>query len=154
MARQYSLLGSTRFNYKNKQVLAIPYTDKSLISIIDLESWQKIADIKKQGLNSYIYNHKNSPYLWMSSNGKGNKGCLYLVNKTDLKEIKKIKIKEGNQVSHITFSRSGQRAVVVIIGKESGIRIFDTKTVKEIKRIRIDEPSAIYSLDNVYGKIK
>ncbi len=138
-------------DYKGRKVLAVPNFRKGIISVLDMESWKLVKEIKTLGPGFYLQTHKNSPYIWTDVFFGPNKDAMHVIEKSSLEIIKTLRPVPGKKSAHVGFSRDGKYALVSIWDKEGAVVVYDAVTLKEIKHIRMIKPSGKY---NVYNKTR
>lgn len=136
---------------KKQRVIAIPNLKLGSVSIIDAKSWKVIKKIKTQGPGFFLRSHENSKYAWGDVFFGPKKDVIHVIDKDTFKIVKTIIPEKGKTSGHIEFTRDGRYAIVSIWEEDGAIVIYDAKTLKEVKRIKMKKPSGKY---NVYNKIK
>jgi len=136
------------FNYKGRKVLAVPNFRKGIISVLDMGSWKLIKEIKTLGPGFYMQAHKNSPYIWAEVLFGPNKDVLHVIDKSSLEIVKTLRPAAGKKSAHVEFTRDGKHALVSIWEKQGAIIVYDAVTLKEIKRIPMNNPSGKYNVFN------
>ncbi len=139
------------WKYKNTRVLATPNLQGNKISIIDMQNWQLIKEIKTLGPGFFMRSHENSPYAWVDVFFGKNKDKVHIIDKQTLKIVKTLQPVPGKTSGHIEFTRDGKYALLSIWDNDGALIIYDAKTLKEIKRIPMKKPSGKY---NVYNKTR
>ncbi len=138
------------FDYNGKRVMATPHLRDARISVIDMQTWDVIKTIKTKGPGFFMRSHENSPYAWAGVFFGPNKDLVHIIDKSTLEIIKTIQPVPGKTAAHVEFDRSGEHALLSIWEMDGAIIVYDAKTLKEIKRIKMVEPAGKY---NVYNKI-
>ncbi|RLA07594.1 MAG: cytochrome C oxidase Cbb3 [Gammaproteobacteria bacterium] len=138
------------WNYKNTVVLATPNLKQKSISIIDTTTWKTIKEIKTEGIGFFMRSHKNSLYAWADVFFGPDKDKMMIIDKKKLEIIKTIMPIKNKTSAHIEFDRYGKNAWLSIWEKDGFVIIYDAKTLKEIKRLKMSKPVGKY---NVYNKI-
>lgn len=136
------------FDYKGREVLAVPNFRKGIISVLDMESWKLIKEIKTLGPGFYMQNHKNSAYIWTEVLFGPNKDAIHVIDKSNLEIVKTLRPVPGKKSAHIEFTRDGKYALVSIWEKDGAVIVYDAVTLKEIKRIAMKNPSGKYNVFN------
>ncbi len=136
------------FDYKGRKVLAVPNFRKGIISVLDMESWKLIKEIKTLGPGFYMQTHKNSPYIWAEVLFGPNKDVIHVIDKSSLEIVKTLRPVAGKKSAHVEFTRDGKHALVSIWEKEGAVIVYDSLTLKEIKRIPMNNPSGKYNVFN------
>lgn len=138
------------FTYQGQKVLAVPNFRKGVVSVINLETWETIKQIKTLGPGFYIHTHKNSPYIWTDVFFGPHKDAVHVIDKASLEIVKTLRPMKGKKSAHVEFSRDGKHALVSIWEKEGALIVYDAKTLKEIKRIPMKKPAGKY---NIYNRV-
>lgn len=138
------------WEWHGRQVLATPNLKDSLVSVIDMESWQVVRQIKTPGPGFFMRSHENTRYAWTDVfNGKS-KDTLQLIDKNTLEIAATITPSPGKTAAHVEFTRDGRYALVSVWENDGALVIYDASTLREIKRLPMNKPSGKY---NVYNKI-
>lgn len=136
--------------YKGRRVMATPNLKKSEISIIDMTNWKTIKRIKTLGPGFFMRSHENSPYAWADVFFGPNKEAVHIIDKQTLEIVKTLRPSPGKNAAHVEFDRYGRHALLSVWDMDGELIIYDTNTLKEIKRLPMKKPSGKY---NVYNKI-
>ena len=148
--------GGLSLDYKGRKVLLVPNFRKGIISVLDMESWKLIKEIKTLGPGFYMQTHKNSPYIWTDVFFGPDKDAMHVIDKSSLEIVKTLRPVPGKKSAHVEFTRKGKYALVSIWDKQGEVIVYDAATLKEIKRIPMNNPSGKYNVFNQtrYLKIK
>ncbi len=138
------------FDYKGKRVMATQHLREGRISVIDMTSWKVIKTIKTKGPGFFIRSHENTPYAWAGVFFGPNRDLVHIFDKRTLEIVKTLRPAPGKTAAHVEFDRSGARAILSIWEMDGAIVIYDARTLKEVKRIKMVRPAGKY---NVYNKI-
>ncbi len=138
-------------DYKGRQVLLVPNTRAGIVSVLDMETWKVVKQIKTLGPGFFMRTHKNSPYLWLDVFPGANKDVMHVIDKHSLEIIKTFRPAPGKRSAHVEFSRNGKYALISIWEREGSVIVYDATTLKEIKRIPMTKPSGKY---NVYNRTR
>lgn len=139
------------WKYKGRDVMATPNLKNGNVSVIDMESWKTIKNIKTLGPGFFMRSHKNSPYAWVDVFFGPNKDAMHVIDKKSLEIVKTLRPAPGKTAAHIEFTRDGKYALLSIWDPEGAVIIYDAKTLKEIKRLPMNKPSGKY---NVFNKTR
>ncbi|SFC88269.1 nitrite reductase [Pseudoalteromonas denitrificans] len=137
------------WDYKGKQVFASPNIKDGLVSVIDMENWQVIKEIKTQGPGFFMRSHNKSPYAWVDVFFGPNKEKVHIIDKNTLKIVKTIAPVPGKTAAHVEFTKNGKYVLLSIWDNDGAVIVYDANTLKEIKRLPMKKPSGKY---NVYNK--
>ena len=144
-------LGSgTTFTYKGRRVIATPHLREAKISIIDMSTWKVIKTIKTKGPGFFMRSHENSRYAWAGVFFGPNRDLVHIIDKKTLEIVKTLRPVPGKTAAHVEFDRYGKYALLSIWDMDGAIIVYDAKTLKEVKRIKMVRPAGKY---NVYNKI-
>ena len=136
------------FTHKAKKVLAVPNFRKGIVSILDMEDWKLIKEVKTLGPSFYMGNHKSSPYIWSDVLFGPNKDAIHVIDKSNLEIVKTLRPMPGKKSAHIEFTRDGKHVLISIWEKDGAIIVYDAITLKEVKRIPMKNPSGKYNVFN------
>ncbi len=143
------------WNYKDKSgesrlVMATPHLKGGAVSIIDMESWKTIKQLKTLGPGFFMRSHENTKYAWVDVFFGEHKDKLHIIDKTTLEIVKTINPAPGKTNAHVEFTRDGKYALVSIWDNDGAIVVYDANSLEEVKRIPMNKPVGKY---NVYNKI-
>jgi DNA-binding beta-propeller fold protein YncE len=137
------------WDYQGKQVFATPDIKDGRVTIIDMETWQVIKEIKTEGPGFFMRSHSNSPYAWVDVFFGPNKDKVHIIDKATLEIVKTITPAPGKTAAHVEFTKDGKYVLLSIWDQDGAVIVYDALTLKEIKRIPMKKPSGKY---NVYNK--
>jgi len=137
------------WDYKGKQVFASPNIKDGLVSVIDMQNWQVIKEIKTQGPGFFMRSHNNSPYAWVDVFFGPNKEKVHIIDKASLEIVKTIAPAPGKTAAHVEFTKDGKYVLLSIWDNDGAVIVYDANTLEEIKRLPMKKPSGKY---NVYNK--
>jgi hypothetical protein len=132
--------------------MATPNMKDGVVSVIDMLSWKTIKEIKTLGPGFFMRSHENTPYAWTDGFATGNPASndvMHLIDKKTLEVAHILRPEPGKTAAHVEFSRDGKYALVSVWEMDGALVIYDTATLKEVKRIPMKKPSGKY---NVYNK--
>ncbi len=138
------------WQWQGKPVLATPNLKDGVITVINMQNWQVIKQIKTPGPGFFMRSHENTPYAWTDVFNGAIKDTLQLIDKQTLEIAATLTPSPGKTAAHVEFTRDGKYALVSVWDKDGALVIYDTATLKEIKRLPMNKPSGKY---NVYNKI-
>ncbi|MFA7241614.1 MAG: cytochrome D1 domain-containing protein [Sulfuricellaceae bacterium] len=141
------------WEYQGHPVMATPNLKASLVSVIDMESWKTIKQIKTPGPGFFMRSHENTPYAWtdgFATMDPKSRDTMTLIDKRTLEVAKVLRPIPGKTAAHVEFTRDGKYALVSIWENDGALVIYDAATLKEIKRLPMKKPSGKY---NVFNKI-
>ncbi|WP_367238866.1 cytochrome D1 domain-containing protein [Colwellia sp.] len=82
------------WNYQGKQVFASLNIKEGKITVIDMETWQVIKEIKTEGPGFFMRSHTNSPYAWTDVFFGPNNEKVHVIDKSTLEIVKLIPMKK------------------------------------------------------------
>jgi WD40 repeat protein/cytochrome c553 len=133
-----------------RKVMATPHLQDAVLSVIDLESFQRVKTIQMEGPGFFLRSHENSAYVWADVFFGPNKGKMHIIDKESLQIIRTLDPAPGKTVAHTEFTKDGRYALVSIWDDDGAIIVYDAKTLQEVKRLPMRKPSGKY---NVWNKI-
>lgn len=137
------------WDYQGKQVFATPDIKDARVTIIDMDNWKVIKEIKTEGPGFFMRSHENSPYAWVDVFFGENKEKVHIIDKSTLEIVKTLAPMPGKTAAHVEFTKDGKYVLLSIWDKDGAVIVYDSKTFKEIKRLPMKKPSGKY---NVYNK--
>jgi len=138
------------FDYKGKRVMATPHLRSAKISVIDMASWKVIKTIETKGPGFFMRSHENTPYAWAGVFFGPNRDLVHIIDKRTLEIVKTLQPLPGKTAAHVEFDKSGRHALLSIWEKDGAVIVYDAKTFKEVKRLKMSKPAGKY---NVHNKI-
>lgn len=138
------------WQWQGRPVLATPNLKDDVVTVIDMQSWQVVKQIKTPGPGFFMRSHENTPYAWTDVFNGVEKDTLQLIDKQTLEIAATLKPSPGKTAAHVEFTRDGKFALVSIWEADGALVIYDAETLREVKRIPMNKPSGKY---NVYNKI-
>jgi mono/diheme cytochrome c family protein len=144
------LASGITWEYQGRQVMATPNLKKAAVSVIDLESWEVIAEIATEGPGFFMRSHENSPYAWVDVFFGPNRDKVHVIDKASLQIIRTLQPAPGKTAAHVEFDREGRHALLSIWEMDGAVVVYDAKSLEEVKRLPMVKPSGKY---NVFNKI-
>lgn len=138
------------WEYQGKTVFASPNIKSGIVTVIDMDNWQVIKEIKTQGPGFFMRSHGKSPYAWVDVFFGPNKNKVHVIKKDTLEIVKTLAPVDNKTAAHVEFTKDGQYVLLSIWDKDGAVIVYDANTLEEIKRIPMKKPSGKY---NVYNKI-
>jgi DNA-binding beta-propeller fold protein YncE len=136
---------------KLRTVMASPNLNEGLVTVIDLDTFEKIKEIKTLGPGFFMRSHENSRYAFTDSMmSKENRNVLQVIDKQTLEVVHQFKAEPGQTLAHVEFTRDGRYALASLWEMDGALVVIDAKTLKEVKRIPAKKPVGKY---NVWNKI-
>ena len=139
------------WDWQGRRVMATPDLKEGVVSVIDMETWKTIKQIKTPGPGFFMRSHENSRYAWVDSMmSRENKDTLTVIDKQTLEVVAHLKPVPGKTLAHIEFTKDGKYALASLWEDDGALIVFDAETLKEVKRIPARKPVGKY---NVWNKI-
>lgn len=132
-----------------RPVLATPNLKEGLVTVIDMQDWKTIAQIKTAGAGFFLRSHENTPYAWVDAFNSVHKDTLQIIDKRSLQVVGAVTPSPGHTVAHVEFTRDGRYALASLWEMDGALIVYDAATFKEVKRLPMVKPSGKY---NVYNK--
>ncbi|VAX06102.1 Nitrite reductase associated c-type cytochorome NirN [hydrothermal vent metagenome] len=142
------LSSAITWEYKGSTVMATPNIKEGLVTVIDMESWEVVKEIKTEGPGFFMRSHENSPYAWVDVFFGPNKDLMHVIDKRTLEIVKTLKPVPGKTSAHIEFTKNGSHALLSIWDNDGALIIYDAKTLEEVKRLPMRKPSGKYNVHN------
>ena len=133
-----------------RRVMATPHLKEGKLSVIDTESWERIATIKTEGPGFFLRSHENTPYFWSDVFFGPNKDLMHVIDKQSLEIVRTLRPVPGATVAHVEFTRDGRHALVSVWEDDGAVIVYDAETLEELRRLPMRKPSGKY---NVWNKI-
>jgi len=137
------------WQWNGRAVLATPNLKEGLVTVIDMQNWTTVAQIKTAGPGFFLRSHENTPYAWIDAFNSANKDTLQVIDKRSLQVAATLKPWPGHTVAHVEFTRDGRYALASLWEMDGALVVYDAATFREIKRVPMVKPSGKY---NVYNK--
>lgn len=134
----------------NQTVMASPNLRKSALTVIDVDNWKTVKEIKTKGPGFFMRSHENSRYAWADVFFGPNRDLVHVIDKESLEIVKTVRPAPGKTAAHIEFTRDGRYALLSIWEEDGALIVYDGDTLEEVKRIPMKKPVGKY---NVYNKI-
>ncbi|PRY21875.1 mono/diheme cytochrome c family protein [Aliiruegeria haliotis] len=133
-----------------RRVMATPHLKEGKISVIDTETWDRIAVIETEGPGFFLRSHENTPYFWADVFFGPNKDVMHVIDKQSFEIVKTLRPAPGATVAHVEFTRDGSRALVSVWEDDGAVIVYDANSLEELERLPMRKPSGKY---NVWNKI-
>lgn len=136
------------WEWQGRPVLATPNLKDGVVTVIDMQNWQVVKQIKTPGPGFFMRSHENTRYAWTDIfNGK-ERDTLQLIDKQTLEIAATLTPSPGKTAAHVEFTRDGKYALVSIWENDGALVIYDAETLREIKRLPMSKPSGKYNIHN------
>ncbi|MBS7600922.1 nitrite reductase [Pseudomonas sp. RC2C2] len=129
-------------------VFATPNISKGLISVIDLKTWNVIKEIPTLGPGFFMRSHANSAYAWTDVFFGPDNDAIHLIDKQTLEIAHTLRPVPGKTAAHVEFSHDGRYLLLSIWANDGALIVYDSQTLKELKRIPMNKPSGKYNVGN------
>ena len=150
LTRMPHLGSGITWDYQGKEVFASPNIKEGKVTVIEMENWQVIKEIKTEGPGFFMRSHSNSPYAWADVFFGPNKEKVHIIRKDTLEIVKTIAPAPGKTAAHVEFTKDGKYVLLSIWDNDGAVIVYDANTLEEVKRLPMKKPSGKY---NVYNKI-
>lgn len=139
------------FDYQGRAVLATPHLKEGAVSVVDMQRWTAIKQIKTPGPGFFMRSHENTHYAWVDSFFDGPaRDTLHIIDKRTLEIVTTVTPTPGKIAAHVEFTRDGRFALVSVWEDDGALVVYDAATFAEVKRLPMKKPSGKY---NVHNKI-
>jgi cytochrome c553/WD40 repeat protein len=139
------------WQWQGRTVMATPNLNEGVVSIIDMQTWQTLKQIKTRGPGFFMRSHENSPYAWIDSMmSKEFKDTMQVIDKRTLEIAAELKPEPGKTFAHVEFTRDGRFVLASLWEMDGALIVYDALTLQEVKRIPMKKPVGKY---NVWNKI-
>ena len=136
---------------RERTVMASPNLNEGLVTVIDLDTYENVRQIKTLGPGFFLRSHEKSRYAFTDSMmSKENKHRLQVIDKQTLEVMAEIKAQPGQTLAHVEFTRDGRYALASLWEMDGALVVIDAQTLQEVKRIPAKKPVGKY---NVWNKI-
>ena len=141
------------WEWQGRPVMATPNLKESLVSVIDMQNWQTVKQIKTSGPGFFMRSHENTPYAWTDGFATMNplsRDTMTIIDKRSLEIVQTLRPMPGKVAAHVEFTRDGKYALVSVWENDGALVVYDAATLQEVKRLPMKKPSGKY---NVFNKI-
>lgn len=132
------------------RVMATPHLNEGVLSVIDMQDWTLVKQIKTDGPGFFLRSHDSSPYVWADVFFGPHKDEMHIIDKQTLEIVTTLAPFPGKTFAHAEFTRDGSHVLVSLWEDDGAVVIYDAKTLEEVKRLPMKKPSGKY---NVWNKI-
>jgi mono/diheme cytochrome c family protein len=137
-------LSSASYWYDKGQFYFATFHIKSnFISIWKMYDWKFEKKVEVGGNGFFVRSHPKAAHLWIDN---GSDEVVLFDKKSH--EVTKFKPVPGKKFTHTEFSADGSMAYLSIYDKDGAIALYDTATLKEIKKIPASFPVGKYNVVN------
>ena len=135
-----------------RSVVATTNLKESTVSVIDLATWQPVAQIAVNGPGFFLRSHEATPYAWVDAMNSPAKDTLQVIDKRTLAVVRALTPAPGKTAAHVEFDRHGRYALVSVWEADGAIVVYDAATLAEVKRIAAVRPVGKYNVGNKIGR--
>jgi len=132
-------------------VFATPNISKGLISVLDIGAWKVIKEIPTEGPGFFMRSHENSRYAWTDVFFGPNNDAVHLIDKQTLQIAHTLRPMPGKNAAHVEFTHDGRYVILSVWDAEGALIVYDSDSLKEIKRLPMNKPSGKYNVGNKIG---
>lgn len=137
-------LSSASYWYDKGQFYFATFHIKSnFITIWKMYDWSFVKKVEVGGNGFFVRSHPKANHLWIDN---GSDEVVLFDKKSQ--EVVKFKPVPGKKFTHTEFSYDGQIAYLSINDKEGHLVLYDTATLKELKRFEASFPVGKYNVVN------
>lgn len=137
-------LSSASFWYDNGQFYFATFHIKSnFISIWKMYDWSFVKKVEVGGNGFFVRSHPKANHLWIDN---GSDEVVLFDKKSQ--EVTKFRPVPGKKFTHTEFSSDGQMAYLSINSNDGHLLIYDTASLKEVKRYDASFPVGKYNVVN------
>ncbi|RDW14392.1 nitrite reductase [Paracoccus thiocyanatus] len=133
-----------------RRVMATPHLGEGVLSVIDMQDWGLVKQIRTDGPGFFLRGHAASPYVWADVFFGPHKDKMHVIDKNTLEIVKTLAPFPGQTFAHSEFTRDGSHVLVSLWEDEGAVVVYDARTLNEVKRLPMRKPSGKY---NVWNKI-
>lgn len=109
-------------------------------AVVNDYRWESIGEVKLKGAGFFARTHNAIPDVWFDTGTD----TIQLVNKKS-RSVKELTPTPGKKAMHIEFTKDGRFALVSIWESEGAVVIYETATLKEVKRLPFNRPVGKYN---------
>lgn len=134
---------------RGRRVMAIPNLAEGIVTIIDVNDWRPIKQIKVLGPGFFMTTHENSRYAWVDAMmSPAHKDTMQVLDKDTLEIVATLTPAAGKNLGHVGLTRDGRYALVSQVETDGALIVYDAATLEEIKRIPVKQPAGAYNVRN------
>jgi hypothetical protein len=136
------------FTAQEHEWLAFATLAEGRLVLMDATTWQVHPELlpSVRGVAA-VRTHPGAPQLWLSPADSGQpSGTVVLIDKADFRVTPLLREQDASWTS-VSFSAGGQRAVLAVRGAKGNVRLVDTRTLQELKRVALPHVEAVFALD-------
>jgi len=138
------LASAALFQDQGRTYAAFPHIEAPVLTVLELYKWEPKGSVSLRGTGFFARTHDNINDIWVDTGGD----TIQIIDKRNLKVINEIVPAPGKKAMHIEFTKDGGHALVSIWENDGAVVIYDTKTLKEVKRLPFVKPVGKYNATN------
>ncbi len=133
-------------------VLASPNLRDGIVTVIDMQTWKPVQQIKTLGPGFFLRSHEATRYAWVDAMMGPRKDTLMRIDKQTLQPAGTVTAVPGKTLAHVEFTRDGRYALASLWENDGALVIYDAETMTEVKRLPMSKPVGKYNLGNKIGR--
>jgi len=138
------LASAALFQEGGKTYAAFPNIEAPALTVMELYKWESKGSVKMKGPGFFARTHDNIGAIWVDTGTD----TIQLIDKKSLKVVNEVVPAPGKKAMHIEFTKDGKYALVSVWENEGAVVIYDTSTLKEVKRLPFMKPVGKYNATN------
>lgn len=138
------LASSAIYKDDGKMYAAFPHIEATTLTVMELYKWSVIENVKLKGAGFFARTHDNINTIWVDTGSD----TIQIVDRKTLKIVNEVVPSAGKKAMHIEFTKDGKYALVSIWEIDGAIVVYDTTTLKEVKRLPFVRPVGKYNATN------
>lgn len=127
-----------------KTFAAFPHIGSPTLTIMETGGWTVKGTVTMKGSGFFARTHDNIDAVWVDTGTD----TIQLVDKKSLKVVNEVVPAPGKKAMHIEFTKNGKYALVSVWENDGAVVIYDTSTLKEVKRLPFAKPVGKYNATN------
>lgn len=129
------------------QWLVLPTEPAGRVVLLETGRWQlhpeRLATLR--GVDT-VRSHPGAPQLWLHATDGAPADTLLLLDKSDLHLVTTLR-EAGRSWAPVSFAAGGRRAVLATREARGDVRLLDTATLRELRRVALGPVEAVHALD-------
>jgi hypothetical protein len=138
------LASAAVFQDEGRTYAAFPHIEAPVLTVMEMYKWDIKGTVKLKGSGFFARTHDNIDAIWVDTGTD----TIQLVDKKSLKVVNEVVPAPGKKAMHIEFTKDGRSALVSIWENDGAVVIYDTATLKEVKRLPFVKPVGKYNATN------
>ena len=132
-------------------VLASPNLRDGVVTVIDMQTWKTVRQVKTLGPGFFLRSHEASRFAWVDAMMSPRKDTLMLIDKQTLQPAGTVTATPGKTLAHVEFTHDGRYALASLWEDDGALVVYDAQTMTEVKRLPMSKPVGKYNLGNKIG---